>query len=552
MADFVAVLKKTIAGLSNNTPEARERVYQKARDTIGAKLAAMNPQPSKIVIDRQKKALEEAISAVESGFAEAVESSDEFEAIFAGTEKKPDSKPADEPVVNETPEEEPKATPKAEVKADAEPKQDATGAPPAAAKGAQAAAAAKIVADIPLPPPAKSGADHNADEGKLTPVMPAAKSMPELPGVAKAEDAPKAERPKGSAKRRGSGGLIAAVVALIVVAGAGYGVWLNRDAFMSMFAATDEVAATSEEGTATSEEPAEETATEETAAEETNEATATEEPAATETPSAEEPQKFTQRLTAEGGEVDAGPAGGEPSVGEGTSVASATQQGDDTSAGEGTDTTAPASEPTIALPVGQRAIFYEERTTAADSTAEAGATVWSVVQESPGGDLPAEPVIRAEVTVPSRNLRLRMTISRNADPSLPASHIIEMIFLNSDGFEGGGIDNVLRVAMKPTEAAAGNPLIGIPAKIADGYFLIALSSLPEERAFNLQLMRQQSWIDIPIVYSSGRRALVTMERGVPGDKAFIDVLATWNNIEAAAAAEAAPAEEEAEPANTGN
>lgn len=556
MADFVAVLKKTIAGLSNNTPEARERVYQKARDTIGAKLAAMDPQPSKIVVDRQKKALEDAISAVESGFAEAVESSDEFEAIFAGTEKKPEAKPAgDDAIAEQTPEEEPKAAPKPEVTAEAEPEPGAAEATlasaEAGAKSAQASPEAKKSADAPQPTAKADAGGKDASEA-LTPVTPAAKPIPELPGATKAEDAPKAARSKGSAKKRGSGGLIAAVIVLLVVAAAGYGVWLNRDAFMSMFASTDEVAATSEEGAATPEEPAEETASEETAAEETNEAAATEEPAASETPAAEEPQKFTQRLTPEGGEVDAGPAGGEPSVGEGTSVALATQQGGEASAGEGTSAPAPASEPTIALPVGQRAIFYEERTTVADSTAEPGATVWSVVQESPGGDLPAEPVIRAEVTVPSRNLRLRMTISRNADPSLPASHIIEMIFLNSDGFEGGGIDNVLRVAMKPTEAAAGNPLIGIPAKIADGYFLIALSNLPEERAFNLQLMRQQSWIDIPIVYASGRRALVTMERGVPGDKAFVDVLATWNNIEAAAAAEAAPAEEEAEPANTGN
>ena len=160
--------------------------------------------------------------------------------------------------------------------------------------------------------------------------------------------------------------------------------------------------------------------------------------------------------------------------------------------------------------------------------------MWSVVQESPGGDLPAEPAIRAEVTVPSKGIRMRMTIRRNADESLPASHIIEMIFLTADGFEGGGIDNVLRVAMKPTEAAAGNPLIGIPAKIADGYFLIALSNVPEEKELNLQLMRQQSWIDIPIVYKSGRRALVTMERGFPGDRAFVDAIATWNSVEAQA------------------
>ena len=103
------------------------------------------------------------------------------------------------------------------------------------------------------------------------------------------------------------------------------------------------------------------------------------------------------------------------------------------------------------------------------------------MQESPGGDLPPEPAIRAEATIPGKDIQLRMTIRRNADQTLPASHIIEMIFLTPDGFEGGGIDNILRVAMKSSEQDAGSPLIGIPAKIADGFFLVALNDTKAER-----------------------------------------------------------------------
>jgi hypothetical protein len=35
------------------------------------------------------------------------------------------------------------------------------------------------------------------------------------------------------------------------------------------------------------------------------------------------------------------------------------------------------------------------------------------------------------------------------------------------------------------------------------------------------------WIDIPIVYRTGRRALMTLERGIPGDKVFDDALKAW-------------------------
>ena len=66
------------------------------------------------------------------------------------------------------------------------------------------------------------------------------------------------------------------------------------------------------------------------------------------------------------------------------------------------------------------------------------------MQESPGGDLPPEPAIRAEATIPGKDIQLRMTIRRNTDQTLPASHIIEMIFLTPEGFDGGGVDNILR------------------------------------------------------------------------------------------------------------
>ena len=149
------------------------------------------------------------------------------------------------------------------------------------------------------------------------------------------------------------------------------------------------------------------------------------------------------------------------------------------------------------------------------------------MQESPGGDLPPEPAIRAEATIPGKDIQLRMTIRRNTDQTLPASHIIEMIFLTPEGFDGGGIDNILRVAMKSSEQDAGSPLIGIPAKIADGFFLVALNDTKADEDANLTLLRGQDWIDVPVVYKTGRRALLTMEKGIPGEKVFDEAMKAW-------------------------
>jgi hypothetical protein len=325
---------------------------------------------------------------------------------------------------------------------------------------------------------------------------------------------------------------------LAVIAGGGYGIWLNRDAFGDMIGlgGNSEAVVTTPLVTEPAETPAAETP-----AGETNE-----------TP------KFTQRLTPEGNETDPGPANGGATVGEGTSVATLTQppganppiaaQPGETPAPSGEEaipgTTNEAAAPSAADPalaVGQKAIFYEERTSSSEGSAEPGSIVWSLVQESPGNNLPPEPAIRAEATIPGKDVQLRMTIKRNADQSLPASHIIEMIFLTPEGFAGGGIDNILRVALKGSEQEAGNPLIGIPAKIADGFFLVALNDSKAETNANLTLLRRQSWIDIPVVYKSGRRALFTMEKGIPGDKVFDEALKAW--AAASAGSTAPPADQ---------
>ena len=511
MADFVAVLKKTIEGLTDKSPEMREKVYRKARDTVAAKLAAIDPPPSRIVVDRQTRALEDAIKAVEASFL-GKPAADDFESVLAGMEA---SRPAAS-IVREAP----------------------------AAPAAQPAPPPPAASFSPPREPAPAPADEVADEAE-----PVAASVPpgqddELVPVAVQRPEPKLARPLTGAatavrtKRRVPAGLIAALVALVVVVAAGYGLWLNRDDLGSLFGSGGTVAGgeQTKPAEASAQQAAPAASEPETPAAGQMASTETGQPGGTGTqPQAAETPKFTQRLMSDGKEVDEGPAGGGQSVGEGTSMASATQLADNsagqTAAGAGTPQPAetqparPAADQ--ALPVGQRAIFYEERTSLAEGTADTGSAVWTLVNESPGNDLPPEPAIRAEVNIPSKNVQLKMTIRRNADTTLPASHIVEMIFLGN--FEGGGIESVLRVALKGSEAAPGNPLIGIPARITDGYFLIALSSSEAERNTNMELLLRQSWLDIPIVYKSGRRALVTLEKGVPGDKVFQEAIQAWQN-----------------------
>lgn len=528
MADFVAVLRKTIGALGDNTPEMREKVFEKARATIEAKLKAIDPPPPAAVVERQRKALEDAIAVVRADYdaPKAADKDDGLEDVLASL---------DQPSAPVPPAPAPRPQPAPEAaSSSASPETESAGEPkqPASSTGTPAAS-------------------------PRTAAGPAADTLDAPAGERLAGDtAPRRAAPAAGGGSRRAGLAAALVLLLLAAVGGGY-FWLSRgdgpsttasDAPAVTAAPEEEAATTAEDLAATPPDEAEPAAPEppeqEAAAPQPEPGPQPSTPAA-----ANGPEKFTQRLLADGTEVDDGPAGGQPGIGEGSSVASAVQPttppaqppaatdgeepSTDTAATPPPDEAQPAppaetQQQPAAVAVGQRAIFYEERTSAAQGSAEMGSIVWSLVQESPGGDLPPEPAIRAEATIPGKDVQLRMTIRRNGDRTLPASHIVEMIFLTPDGFEGGAISNVSRIAFKDTEQAPGNPLIGIPAKIADGFFLIALSDAPAETEVNLNLLRRQSWVDIPIVYQSGRRALLSMEKGVPGERVFQDALRAWS------------------------
>jgi hypothetical protein len=523
MADFVAVLKKTIDGLDEANPDVRRKVYDKARTTIAAKLSQINPPPPVAVAERQKKALEDAIRTVEAEYsaaeAKGEEPSDDLEAIFASlSDPKPRTAPKPPEPVAPKP-----AMPEPAALANRPPEHPAV-TMPSALSGAQKPAS-------PLSKPAPAAIAASIETPQKQPADPDSFFLEPDEDTFSGEIAPPAPR-----RRRGAG-LLITLLALIVIAGAAYGAWFKRaDIASALGVQLPEFARTVQQApkkVATTEPaPAKETA----AAKKADQKPATTPPAEGGAKDGKQADagappaavtKFTQRLAADGTESNPGPATGETKIGEGTSVAAATPGEANPPAGQNAPAAPASGVDKAPVPVAQRAIFYEERTNTEEGSANTGTIVWSLVKESPGGDLPAEPAIRGEATIPAKNLQLRITIRRNGDKTLPASHIVELIFLTPDNFEGGGIDSVLRMAMKDTEQAPGSPVIGIPAKIADGYFLLALNDGKAEIETNTTLLRRESWIDIPVVYKSGRRALMTLEKGIPGDKVFDDVLNAW-------------------------
>lgn len=194
----------------------------------------------------------------------------------------------------------------------------------------------------------------------------------------------------------------------------------------------------------------------------------------------------------------------------------------------GQNTAAVTPPPQQPVPmVAQRVSMMEENPVAGSQPLfSTGKVVWQMVKESQSGKPPAN-VLRARVEIPDRRITMTLSMQPNTDPTFSASHLVEVRFSVPNDFDAKGIANVPGLIMKPNEQATGSPLIGASAKISQNFFWFALAAGENDKQRNLTLMRDSGWMSVPIVYETGKRGLITIEKAGAGDRALADALAAW-------------------------
>jgi hypothetical protein len=186
----------------------------------------------------------------------------------------------------------------------------------------------------------------------------------------------------------------------------------------------------------------------------------------------------------------------------------------------------PGSSDQVA-PVAQRVVLYDEDPSDPKGKQYVGSVIWRTEQIKASGTQKADIAVRADIEIPDRKFKMTMSFRRNTDSSLPASHTAELTFILPQDFAGGGVGNVPGILMKSNEQARGTPLAGLAVKVTDGFFLVGLSNVDTDRQRNLQLLKERSWFDVPLVYVNQRRAIIAIEKGAPGERAFNDAFAAW-------------------------
>lgn len=199
--------------------------------------------------------------------------------------------------------------------------------------------------------------------------------------------------------------------------------------------------------------------------------------------------------------------------------------GDEPSAAEATGDAAQADVPAKVnvAPIGSQSLLLEvsrEGTT--------GAVPFSgTVDWSRGVDELGVPTLLARANIPARNLSVDVLLRRNSDPTLPASHLMEIDFSVSDSFIGGAVAGLPGVLFKNEELVEGVPLRGASARVVGNSFLFALSAAEQDISINTTLMQTRKWMDLALVYATGVQAIITLEKDAAAQVLFDEVMALW-------------------------
>ena len=465
MADYYPLLARALDALPDRTPAMRKAVYERARNALIGQLRSLDPPLPEADIDLERRALDNAIARLESDYGMPPPAPELSQPSAAAVQ------PAPPP-----PDPEPAPPPEAAV-LEPEPPPDATPFLPPAPPPS-------FLPKPPLEEPREAAVPITARKAKGP--EPTPEAPPETVAPTVAMDDSVAANDAGSGRQRPRidvvaprsgrsrllrnafvGTVLTVVIGLIAVAA-----FLLRDKPANLQSGSAETADAQQEGADT---------------------------------------KFADRI---GGEPN--PKAPPPAVAPGTE-----QTGQRSSA-------TPPSQPGIA--VAQRAILIEENTTAASAApiSTAGRVIWRLDSVPGEQGQPLETAITATVAVPEAGLSLVMTIQRNLDQTLPASHTINLAFTTT-GAEGEkrSVQDIGLLQAKDDENGRGSPVSGLPVRVRENLFLIGLSSLRADVDRNTDLLLHKPWFDIAIRYASGQRAVLNFEKGTAGAQVIQDAFDQW-------------------------
>lgn len=166
-----------------------------------------------------------------------------------------------------------------------------------------------------------------------------------------------------------------------------------------------------------------------------------------------------------------------------------------------------------------RALLYVTGA-AADGEFTKGTVSWSKVAAK---DTPA---VEATVRFPDLGWQTVVTIFKNNDPKIPASHVIAVQF---SGDTISQVQELESFASKSSSQERGRPLRGAIVPRPDGSFWIALPDKRSQVVYNTGVLLGGAWFEMTVSDKKGSRGLIMFEKGEAGELAIRDAFEAWTN-----------------------
>ena len=154
-----------------------------------------------------------------------------------------------------------------------------------------------------------------------------------------------------------------------------------------------------------------------------------------------------------------------------------------------------------------------------------GSTVWSLIPPAP--NQPGTVAVKAEADIPDLKMHATMTLRKNTDPTLQATHTIDLKFSFAEGAPITGFKDVGLPQMRKEDSTAAEALTSVKVKISDTYFLIALAKGEADTARNLDLMQTRSWFDFPLLLNDERIAKIVFQKSPEGQAMLEKAFEAW-------------------------
>jgi hypothetical protein len=189
---------------------------------------------------------------------------------------------------------------------------------------------------------------------------------------------------------------------------------------------------------------------------------------------------------------------------------------------------APSQEPAVA--VGQRSailIAAPTRDNPQNVQTFVGNVVWRLETINRGPGQPASQAVRAELDIPDAKFSAVMTIEKNTDATLPASHTVTWRFARAPDSPIPEIAETDNLQMRDETSPQVDPLMGARARITSNIFIIALTAGDAPSRRNTELLQTKGWFDLPVRTADNRIAKITLEKGGPGEKVMQEAMQKW-------------------------